>query len=333
MEEYEIEITETADVVLPQTPLNGRPRRGRVERGARGLGWFGVGLGLVELAAPGALARLIGGTNTRRQRRTVRTLGLREVATGVAILTRPRSGVWRWTRLAGDLMDLALLGAAGRSRQANRRRLWMAAGAVVGVTVVDGLASVRASRIAGGEGQDPDATTAVRTIQTITVNRPVDEVFRFWRDFENLPQFMENLESVTVLDSRRSHWCARSLAGRKVEWEAELVEVRDNELIAWRSVDGVGSDVSNAGSVRFAPAPGGRGTEIHVDLQYEPPAGRLGAQVATVVARLFGKEPGQQVMADLRRFKQVMEVGEVIRSDASIQRGAHPARGGRTPPH
>jgi uncharacterized membrane protein len=258
---------------------------------------------------------------------------------------RPRSGLWLWTRLAGDLMDLALLGAAGRSRRTDRRRLWMALGTVVGVTVVDGLASVRAHRMAGGDGREggdgkeertADAATSVRTIQTITVNRPVDEVFRFWRDFENLPEFMENLESVTVLDSRRSHWCARSLAGRKVEWDAELVEVRESELIAWRSVDGAGSDVANAGSVRFAPAPGGRGTEIHVDLQYEPPAGRLGANVAKMIAKMFGKEPGQQVMADLRRFKQVMEVGEVIRSDASIHRGSHPAqpvRGGRTLSH
>src|SRR5207237_3055072 len=123
------------------------------------------------------------------------------------------------------------------------------------------------------------------------------EVYDFWRNFGNLPRFMDHLESVQVTGDRRSHWKAKAPAGTTVEWDAETTENRPNELIAWRSVEG--ADVTNAGVVRFVAAPGGRGTEIHVDLRYEPPAGKLGK----LVAKLFGEEPSQQVEGDLRRFK------------------------------
>ncbi len=160
----------------------------------------------------------------------------------------------------------------------------------------------------------------IRVRKSITVNRPADEVYGFWRNFENLPRFMHHLESVQVTGAGRSHWKAKAPAGTSVEWDAETTEDRPNELIAWRSVEG--ADVSNAGEVRFVPAPGGRGTEIHVDLRYDPPAGKLGA----LVAKLFGEEPNQQVDGDLRRFKQVLEIGEVLYSDASIAGGLHPAQ-------
>jgi uncharacterized membrane protein len=155
--------------------------------------------------------------------------------------------------------------------------------------------------------------------KSITVNRPAEEVYGFWRQFENLPRFMMHLESVQVTGGRRSHWKAKAPAGKTVEWDAEMTEDRPNELIAWRSVEG--ADVSNAGVVRFVPAPGGRGTEIHVEMSYDPPAGKLGV----LAAKLFGEEPSQQVEGDLRRFKQVMEIGEVVYSDASIAGGLRPA--------
>ena len=159
-----------------------------------------------------------------------------------------------------------------------------------------------------------------RVRKSITVNRPADEVYGFWRNFENLPRFMKHLESVQMTGDRRSHWKANAPAGKTVEWDAETTEDRPNELIAWRSVEG--ADVPNAGVVRFVDAPGGRGTEIHVDLRYDPPAGKLGA----LFAKLFGEEPSQQVDGDLRRFKQVLEIGEVTQSDASIASGMHPAQ-------
>ncbi len=147
--------------------------------------------------------------------------------------------------------------------------------------------------------------------RSVTINRDRDEVYRYWRDLDRLPTFMIHLDSVKQRDDRRSHWVANAPAGRHVEWDAEIVEDRPSELIQWQSTDG--SDVPNGGAVRFVDAPGGRGTEVHVDLHYDPPGGRLGA----TIAKVFGEEPEQQLRDDLRRFKQVMEVGEVVLSDGS----------------
>ena len=156
--------------------------------------------------------------------------------------------------------------------------------------------------------------------KAITVNRPPEEAYTFWHDFRNLPRFMKHLEDVQMTDNGRSHWKAKAPAGTTVEWDAVVVDDRPNELIAWRSLDG--ADVDNSGSVRFAPAPGGRGTEVRVELHYNPPGGALGA----TIAKLFGEEPEQQVQDDLRRFKQVLETGEVVYSEATVHGRPHPAR-------
>jgi uncharacterized membrane protein len=129
---------------------------------------------------------------------------------------------------------------------------------------------------------------------------------------ENLPRFMYHLEHVELIGGGRSHWVAKGPAGRSVEWDAELVEDRPGELIAWRSV-GRDDDVRNSGVVRFVAAPGERGTEVRVELDYDPPGGKAGA----MFAKLLGEEPGEQVADDLRRLKQVLEVGEIVRSAAS----------------
>ena len=141
--------------------------------------------------------------------------------------------------------------------------------------------------------------------QTFTVNRTPAECYTFWRDFQNLPRFMTHLKSVQVLDAKRSRWTAKAPLGASVAWDAEIINERPDELIAWQSIGE--SDVDNAGSVRFHPAPAGRGTEVTVELNYEPPGGRLGRSVAW----LLGEEPDLQVREDLRRFKQIMETGEV----------------------
>ena len=188
---------------------------------------------------------------------------------------------------------------------------------MVGITVQDLLLARqlgRAGTAGGAKGK------GIHVTQALTVNRPVDEVYRFWHDFENLPRFMHHLESVRVTGERRSHWQAKAPAGRTVEWDAELVQDRPNEGIAWRSL--AGADVDNSGSVRFTPAPGGRGTEVRVELRNNPPGGRVGA----AFAKLFGEEPEQQLRDDLRAFKQVLEVGEVVHSEASVHRRPHPAR-------
>lgn len=145
----------------------------------------------------------------------------------------------------------------------------------------------------------------IRVEKSVTINRSPEVVYIFWRDFENLPRFMEHLESVRVTDQGHSHWVAKGPFGKTVEWDAEIVNEIENELIAWRSLEN--ADVDHAGTVHFRRAPGDRGTEIHVVMEYAPPAGPLGA----VVAKLFGEEPNQQIDSDLRRLKYLLEVGEV----------------------
>jgi uncharacterized membrane protein len=145
----------------------------------------------------------------------------------------------------------------------------------------------------------------VKVEKAITIDKPPEELYRFWRNFENLPRVMTHLRSVQGKEGNRSHWVAKAPLGMSIEWDAEIHNEKPNELIAWRSLEG--SEVDTAGSVHFTRAPGGRGTEIHVTLKYDPPTGKIGA----AVAKLFGQEPGQQIQEDLRRFKQVMEAGEI----------------------
>jgi uncharacterized membrane protein len=190
---------------------------------------------------------------------------------------------------------------------------------------VDVLTARQLSRQPRTVANAPMDAGIIRTKRSITVHRPVAEVYAFWRDFENLPRFMRHLESVTVLDERRSRWTALAPAGQTVTWDAEITDEREDELIAWRSLPG--ALVFNAGEVRFLAAPGGRGTEVRVTLEYDPPFGKLGSKVAM----LWREEPGQQVQDDLRHFKQVMETGEILFSDATKQRGPHPAQPNERP--
>lgn len=161
---------------------------------------------------------------------------------------------------------------------------------------------------AGGESDNPNVSVrggrGVKVEKTVTINRPAAQLYRFWHNFENLPRFMTHLEEVRVTGEGRSHWVAKGPAGSSVEWDAEVYNEKENEMIAWRSLEG--SQVDNAGSVHFTPAPAGQGTELRVVLKYNPPAGFVGA----LVARLFGESPAQQIEEDLRRFKQLMEAGE-----------------------
>lgn len=294
-----------------------------LERRARGLGWFSIGLGLAQIGAPRAVARLIGVNDDDETRNTMFAIGLREITSGIGILSRPRTAGWVWTRVGGDLMDLALLGKALGSDDSERTRVGVATAAVLGATVLDLITGQQLSRAGNGAdrvGQRGPQNRAIHVVRAITINRPRKEVYDFWRNFENLPRFMEHLESVQVLDERQSHWRAKAPAGTTVEWDAETIEDRPNEVIAWRALQN--ADVANSGSVRFKDAPGGRGTEVIVELRYQPPGGKIGA----IIAKLFGEEPSQQVASDLRRLKQVLEVGEVVHSDASVHRGPHPAQ-------
>ena len=176
-------------------------------------------------------------------------------------------------------------------------------------------------QVLGINRTEVDGHEGIQVERAVTVNRPKAELYQMWRDFENLPRFMEHLESVQVdrSDGDRSHWVAKGPLDRRVEWDAEIIEERENELLVWKSLPG--STVESMGRVEFLDAPGGRGTIVHVSMEYNPPAGSLGA----AFAKLFGKEPGHQINADLRRFKQIMEAGEV----ASVE-GQPSGRGRQT---
>ena len=161
----------------------------------------------------------------------------------------------------------------------------------------------------------------IRVDHSVHINRPVAEVYQFWRKLDNLPLFMDHLCSVKTLDERRSEWVAKGPAGIEVDWEAEIINEVENQQIGWRSLEG--SEVDNAGSVRFEPRNGG--TDVKVSLQYNPPAGKLGAAVAS----LLGQNPKKQIREDLQRFKELMETGSIStkrRDNAEHERTLDPGR-------
>ncbi len=158
------------------------------------------------------------------------------------------------------------------------------------------------------------AGQGIKVEKSITIDRSQEDLFHFWRNFENLPRIMSHLEAVHITGPNRTHWVAPGPLGVRVEWDAELVAERPNELIGWRSLPG--SEVDTAGSVHFTPAPSGRGTEVKVVLKYDPPAGKVGA----AIAGLFLQSPGEQIKDDLRRLKQLMETGEIPTTEGQ-QRG------------
>jgi uncharacterized membrane protein len=261
-------------------------------------------LGVPQVAGPAAFARGLGVGDAPRHRAVTGLVGVRELAAAAGLLGRPHPG-WLWARVGGDALDLSLMARALRHHDGRglRRSLLATAGLVV-ITAVDVYAAV--TRTDRKESRKPMELTSATT-----VTRPPEEVYAFWRQLDRLPTFMAHLDEVRTTDSGRSHWKASAPFGRSVEWDAETTDDVPGQRIAWRSLDG--ADVPNAGEVRFVPAPGGRGTEVHVTLNFDMPGGALGK----AVAKYFGEEPSQQLDDDLRRFKQVLETGEVIRSDGA----------------
>lgn len=162
----------------------------------------------------------------------------------------------------------------------------------------------------GGEGMEEREISehGIHVEQSMLINKSPEELYRFWRDFNNLPSIMTHLISVQVQDDRRSHWVATApaIAGGQVEWDAEITADEPNSLIGWRSLPG--SQVDHIGQIRFEKAMGDRGANVHVFMDYLPPAGKLGHWVAT----LFGEAPGRQMRDDLRNFKRMMETGEIL---------------------
>jgi uncharacterized membrane protein len=271
------------------------------KRLAKGLGWFSIGLGLAELLAPRAIANISGVSN--KHTGLIRLYGLREIAAGITIFAQkhPTEGVW--SRVAGDALDLTSLGIAATNPEAKLGRVAFATANVLAVTALDVICAMQLSS---------SANRGIHAKGTCIINLPPEEVYNFWRDFQNLPRFMRHVDAVVDHGDGRSHWKVKGPAGMEVEWDATIIADVPGEVITWRSLEG--SDVDHAGAVRFERATGGRGTIVKVNIEYNPVGGVLGA----TVAKLFGEEPEQQLDDDLRRFKQVLEVGEVVVSDATL---------------
>lgn len=282
------------------------------------LGWFSIGLGLAEIIAPQAVARLVG-VDEEEHTTLLRAYGVREIAAGLGILTRPKPTYWMWNRVIGDFVDLTSLGRAMQNEDNDKGKLRMASMAVLGVTALDIIDSMRlTSEKSKSTGHDSgsfqlqsqsDGQSVLSA--SVTVNRPIEEVYAFWKDHSNYSKFMGQMESVTMNASGRSHWKIKAPAGMSVEWDAETVSDTPNEIIRWRSTKE--SQIDNSGSVRFSRAPGDRGTIVRLEVEYKPKGGPLGAKISQMLRTI----PQTQMGNDLRRFKQIIEIGEVLRSDAT----------------
>lgn len=278
---------------------------------ARGLGWFSIGLGLAEMASPQSVAQLVGIADGERTRALIRGYGAREIANGIAILSQP-DAKWLWARVAGDVIDLSSLAAALQREDTDARRGRVAFGlaSVAGVMVADIVAARQLGSVSAFP-QERRKDNTLRVSKTFTINRSREEVYGFWRQLDNLPRFMRHLESVELVGNQRSRWIARGPGGLKVAWESEIIEDAPNRSISWRSLPG--SQIENRGTVRFDRAPGNRGTELRVLLEYAPPGGRA----ANMLVKMIGHSPERVIQEDLRRLKQLLETGEIPTSSGS----------------
>lgn len=274
----------------------------------KGLGIASLGLGLSEILTPAGVATLAGVDDTRRTRAVIRMLGIRECGHGAALLLGSEKLVW--TRVAGDVLDIAVL-AAGITRSGPGRRSRGLASAAA-LTVIGGLDLYAALRTTGNDTPRHASAQRHESLRAaVTVQRAPNDVYNFWRDLENLPSFMYHLQSVTANADGTSQWRANAPVGQPIQWNAQIVDDEPGRRIAWQSLPGSG--IANSGRVEFTPDSSGNGTEVRVNIGYQLPGGAIGKAAAT----LLGESPEQQVNDDLRRFKQIIETGQVLRSDGS----------------
>jgi uncharacterized membrane protein len=281
------------------------------DRLTKGLGWFSVGLGLAEIIAPRAVANVTGVQENLKNRSLLRLYGLRELTAGIGILTQDRPAGWIWARVGGDVLDLSSLASALADERNDKKRVAFSIASVVGVTAADLYCAQQLEETANGQN-----TTSL--VRTIIVDKPAEEAYQFWHDFQNLPRFMTYLESVRYTGDRRTHWIAKGPAGMRIEWDSETVADEANRLIAWRSVSN--SIFEHSGRVQFDSAPGARGTLVRVEVSF---SSKRGAALLRKMARM---ELGRRLNNDLRKFKQLLEIGEITQSDASVHPGMHPAQ-------
>ncbi|MDB6159277.1 MAG: hypothetical protein JWO04_2983 [Gammaproteobacteria bacterium] len=260
------------------------------------LGWLSVGLGLAALFAPRKMGEI---TGLDGRHGLVRLVGARELASGVGLLTQTRKTPWLWSRVIGDAMDLAALVSAHAGNERGRSRAIGAAAIVAAIAAADVAASVRTSRRQSRVAPD------IYLDRTIIVNKTPRECYDYWRDLRNIANFTHRLETVAPLDERRSQWIMKVPGGAKMEWIAEIIEDKPGERLRWKTAEGAPFKV--AGAVNFEPAPGGRGTFVTLGMHYHTPGGAIGA----ALARFLGPDPFGEVRENLRRFKQLIETGEI----------------------
>ena len=269
-----------------------RPRRSPQQL-ARGLGWWSLGLGIAQVLAPRTMARL---TGMRLPPTLTMLCGARAIACGVGILTQDQAQPWMRVRVAGDALDLATVAAGLLLPGANRQRLAVTGVALGGVAAADVYCSRQLEHY--GARAAPRHVTS-----SIDVQRPREEIYRFWRDPANFPRVMPHLHSVQILDDIHSHWIANGPGGTRLEWDTEIIDDVPNERLAWRSVDG--SQIYSAGSVELHPV-GMHATRVRLELLCDSPPGSL----TVAIAKLFGRDPKFGLRADLRGFKTFFESGE-----------------------
>jgi uncharacterized membrane protein len=275
-------------------------REARGVRLAQGLGLFSIGLGVAELIVPRVVKRAIGsrGEGTR----TVRAFGAREVTSGLAVLGSRDPVRALDARLIGDFIDLVALGIAFARPSNGRRRLVMAAGAVLGATALDLMAR---RRLAADPNRAVRVGQRTRIGKAVTINVEPQEVYLFWRGLEGLSAVFPHLGRVEEIDADRSRWVAEGPAKTKLTWFAEIIDDDPGRMLAWTSE---GGPFSSDGVVHFLPAPGGRGTELVVEMEYHV----LGGGIGRAASLAMGLEPGVELEKGLRRLKQLFEVGEVM---------------------
>jgi uncharacterized membrane protein len=272
------------------------------EQLAEGLAWFSVALGVTALLAPRSLGKL---TGLGPKAGLVRFVGARELASGVGLLSSRDATPWLWSRVAGDAMDLLTLGASAlKPAGGGRLRSLVSLALVAGVTAADVSASIRhSSRSKGSQSRRLSAEDYLE--RSVSINRSPQECYDYWRNFGHAPHFMKLIGSVTTIDEKTSHWVAELPGGRRVEWDARLTDDVPGKRIAWHSVHA--APLVHAGVVTFESAPGNRGTIVRVVMHYRPPA----VPAAMRAARALRFAPEFEIQEDLRRFKNILETGEI----------------------
>lgn len=269
-------------------------RAARMLPGPNALGWLSIGLAAAAVLAPRSVGRL---TGLGDRSSLLRLVGLRELASGLGLLTRENKAPWLAARVAGDVMDLAIALAAVGPENPRRGRALATLGVVGAIAAADLSACGRAA--SGRDSAEAYLHTA------IVVNKSAQECYEFWRDVQNLPRFMRLVEAVEPIDERHTSWKIRGPGDVKLQWTTELTADEPSKRLAWRARDDLG--LQHAATVRFQNAKGVRGTLVTVFAQYHAAVGTA----AVGIRKLLGSDPASVLREDLRRFKQLIEAGEV----------------------